>query len=48
VENVLDAVNHGIKREMDKKAAKGLITKPALIPDSGITEIAADMEGITI
>ncbi|WKT44478.1 HAD superfamily [Fusarium oxysporum f. sp. vasinfectum] len=48
VENVLDAVNHGIKREMDKKAAKGQISKPALIPESGITEIAVDMDGITI
>ncbi|KAI1071286.1 hypothetical protein LB507_009681 [Fusarium sp. FIESC RH6] len=48
VENVLDAVNHGIKREMDKKAAKGQMTKPALVPESGITEIAVDMDGITI
>ncbi|KAJ4142409.1 hypothetical protein NW754_009852 [Fusarium falciforme] len=49
VGNVLDAVNHGIKREMEKKKAMGASIKSNLLAEAtGATEIAVDMDGITI
>ncbi|KAM5352174.1 hypothetical protein ACJ41O_004897 [Fusarium nematophilum] len=49
VENVLDAVNHGIKREMEKKKAMGASVKSNLLAEAtGATQIAVDMDGITI
>lgn len=49
VENVLDAVNHGINRELEKKKHMGASIKTNLLADAtGAQTTIVDMDGITI
>lgn len=49
VNNVLDAVNHGIKRELEKKKRMGASIKENLLAEAtGAETISVGMEGITI